>query len=375
MRDPNDDAELVQAARRGEKAAFATLLDRHRAVLIALCRRTLGDASLAEDAAQEAALQAMLSLDRLREPPLFGSWLAGIGLNVCRRWLRYRSRECWSWEALQGGGQITEPADTGPSPEELAEAADIAGRVRRAVADLPAGQRAVVLLFYLSGLTHAETAAQLGIELGAVKTRLHKARQTLRRKLLTLWKEEEMATQATTQPLEVRVLDVRRVPNDEGKPPRHLVVLEEVGGTRRLPIWVGQAEAEAMAMQIERVQPPRPITYAFAASLLRATGARLREVRLTRLTDTVFYAIAEVEGAQGTVAVDARPSDALNLAVMVGVPIRVEPAVLEASDAFLAAQSSAVLDYLAEGTIGAREIAAEITSGWSTQRVPPTTQP
>lgn len=375
MRDPNDDAELVQAARRGEKAAFATLLDRHRAVLIALCRRTLGDASFAEDAAQEAALQAMLSLDRLREPPLFGSWLAGIGLNVCRRWLRYRSRECWSWEALQGGGQIAEPADTGPSPEELAEAADIAGRVRRAVADLPAGQRAVVLLFYLSGLTHAETAAQLGIEIGAVKTRLHKARQTLRRKLWILWKEEEMATQATTQPLEVRVLDVRRVPNDEGKSPRHLVVLEEVGGTRRLPIWVGQAEAEAMAMQIERVQPPRPITYAFAASLLRAAGARLREVRLTRLTDTVFYAIAEVEGAQGTVAVDARPSDALNLAVMVGVPIRVEPAVLEASDAFLAAQSSAVLDYLAEGTIGAREIAAEITSGWSTQGVPPTTQP
>ena len=97
------DAVLVGRARDGDKAAFAALLDRHGGLLLALCRRTLGDAEPARDAAQEAMLQALLNLGRLRRPERFGPWLAGIGLNVCRTWLRHRPRECWSWEALQGG--------------------------------------------------------------------------------------------------------------------------------------------------------------------------------------------------------------------------------------------------------------------------------
>src|SRR5947209_12552210 len=94
------DAALVQAAQDGNMDAFAVLLVRHRPVLLAVCRRALGDPALAEDAAQEASLQALLNLDRLRQYERFGSWLAGIGLNVCRMWLRRRARECWSWDAL-----------------------------------------------------------------------------------------------------------------------------------------------------------------------------------------------------------------------------------------------------------------------------------
>jgi RNA polymerase sigma-70 factor, ECF subfamily len=67
-----DDATLVRRAREGDKGAFAVLLARHRPMLVALCRRALGDPGLAEDAAQEAALQALLSLDRLERPERFG---------------------------------------------------------------------------------------------------------------------------------------------------------------------------------------------------------------------------------------------------------------------------------------------------------------
>jgi RNA polymerase sigma-70 factor (ECF subfamily) len=130
------------------------LLGRHRSLLVALCRRALGDPEAVEDVVQEAALQAMLNLDRLRQPGRFGPWLAGIGLNVARR-SRRGSRADWSWEAVVGGRAGPEPVDAGPGPAELAEAADLAGRVRSAVADLPPGQRAAVLTVYLGGMTQA----------------------------------------------------------------------------------------------------------------------------------------------------------------------------------------------------------------------------
>jgi RNA polymerase sigma-70 factor (ECF subfamily) len=210
MRDDDSDAALAGAARCGDMGAFAVLLVRHRPVLLALCRRTLGDPTLAEDAAQEAALQALLNLDRLQHGDRFGSWLAGIGLNVCRMWLRSRARECWSWDTLNRTLEHrdrvgAEDAELGArvlrlvtvsggcgDPEERATLADLSMRVREAVDALPPGQRGAVRLFYLSGLSYRETATLLGIAEGTVRTRLHKARGTLRGRLRVLGEEEDL---------------------------------------------------------------------------------------------------------------------------------------------------------------------------------------
>ncbi len=189
MRGDEGDAAAVEAARGGDGEACALLLSRHRPLLLALCRRALGDVELAEDAAQEACLQALLNLDRLRQPEQFGPWLAGIGLNVCRLWLRLRSRE-GSWEAAGVRLALAASPDEGDNPATLAEAAELTARVRQAVEGLPDGQRAAVLLFYLSDLSYAETADFLGIGVGAVRTRLHKARGALRQNLRPIWRED-----------------------------------------------------------------------------------------------------------------------------------------------------------------------------------------
>ncbi|TAK21207.1 MAG: sigma-70 family RNA polymerase sigma factor [Chloroflexota bacterium] len=356
----DSDAALIDAARAGDNDAFAELYGRHRGLVLALCRRMLGDSVLAEDAAQEAALQAFLGLDRLRRPDRFGSWLAGIGLNVCRGWLRAPSRADWSWETLHGGRLAPEPVDDGNTPEDIATATELASRVRRAVDDLPRGQRAAVLLFYFGGLSHAETADLLEVEVGAIKARLHNGRRHLRQRLWMLWKENAMSVETQNTFLEMRIADVRRSPR-EGEPARHIVILEQVGGSRRLPIWIGRYEAEALALRVTGAQSPRPGTFEFAARLLTVGGGRMREVRISRLADSVFYAEVVVDTSEGTRAIDARPSDALNLAALTGAPIRVDVAVLDASDAASASDERATLpEPNREGTIGASDLAAEI---------------
>ena len=131
-----------------------------------LCQQVLRDWSCAEDAVQEAVLQAWLSLGKLREPERFGAWLAGIALHVCQSWLRYQANRTWSLETLLGGRLVPEPVDRAASPPECAELRDLQRRVRQAVAALPAGQRAAVTLFYLADLSHTEIAALLGIPSG-----------------------------------------------------------------------------------------------------------------------------------------------------------------------------------------------------------------
>lgn len=301
------DGDLVQRARRGDRAAFAALVERHQDALRAACRRTLGDPHLAADAAQEAVLAALLGLDRLRDGDRFGAWLVGIGLNTSRRLLRDRRTP-----APAGAPEMADPA-------EAVDAADAAARVRRAIAALPAGQREAVALFYLAGLTHAEAAAHLGVPPSAVKTRLHKARASLRRRLRPVWKEHY--AMATTIPM--RVADVRRAGE------RHVLLLEEEGGDRRLQIWVGAAEATAIAALLEDVPMPRPGPHQLAAALLGAAEARVREVRISRLAEATFGADVVLEGGA---AVDARPSDAITLALVLGAPLTVEEEVLERTE-------------------------------------------
>jgi RNA polymerase sigma factor (sigma-70 family) len=307
----------VGEARRGFKEPVAELLRRHWDMAVLLATRVLGSPDLARDAVQEAAIAAMTDLERLRSPDRFGAWFCGIALNVSRRWLRQLQPEV--------PGLRPDLLSVSPDPAEVAEIADTAARVRGAIATLAGGQQHAVRLFYLQGLSHREVAAELGISVGAVKARLHQARAALAPKLVQFTTTPEVCTVTATEAaewVEVVVSEIRRTSSEEPRQREHVMILAEREGDRSLPIWIGPAEAEALALVLESVETPRPFPYKLAAGLVEAAGSQITEVKITRLLQSIFYACVVVQGPDGPRDVDARPSDAVNLAVVGGVPIR-----------------------------------------------------
>jgi uncharacterized protein len=106
------------------------------------------------------------------------------------------------------------------------------------------------------------------------------------------------------------------------------MVLDELDGDRHLVIGVGGAEAFALDAGLQGLQWRRPMTYQFAAELMRSLGGRVREVRLDRIVEGAYAATVEIEGPLGVGLVDARSSDALNLAVLTDAPVFVSTEML-----------------------------------------------
>ncbi len=109
----------------------------------------------------------------------------------------------------------------------------------------------------------------------------------------------------------------------------HVVILKELERERYLPIWIGQWEANAIAMRLQGVTPERPLTHDLLANALAKLGVTIRQVVIADLADETFHALILLESGGRLVEIDSRPSDALALAVRAGVPILASEAVLE----------------------------------------------
>jgi bifunctional DNase/RNase len=116
-----------------------------------------------------------------------------------------------------------------------------------------------------------------------------------------------------------------------------IVILKDVKGSAVLPIWVGIYEANAIALEIEKVSTPRPMTHDLIKNLLVGLETRVHKVVVNDLRDDTFYALIWIERDGETLSIDSRPSDALALALRVDCPIYVEDEVLKNSKVSAAA--------------------------------------
>ena len=167
-----DQRELVDRARQGDHAAFATLVDSSIRRLDAAARLILRDPDMAQDAVQDTLIRAWRDLPGLRDPDHFDAWLHRLAVNACLDLLRRRRRRPIEVELS--------PIDSINTPDH-AKAIGDRELLDNALRHLDPGHRAVVALHYLLGMPLPDVAASLGIPYGTAKSRLHYALAAMRR--------------------------------------------------------------------------------------------------------------------------------------------------------------------------------------------------
>ena len=101
----------------------------------------------------------------------------------------------------------------------------------------------------------------------------------------------------------------------------YVVILQEKGGQRMLPIWIGQPEAESIVMQMHNIKRERPLTHDLCKSLIIGLGASLRRVQITRVQKNTYFAELHLQLGSSAVQIDARPSDSIAIALRLAAPI------------------------------------------------------
>ena len=186
----HDDAELIQRVLDGDDTAFSALVKKHQKPVHALAWRKTGDFHVAEEITQDTFLKAYQNLSTLKEPQKFAGWLYVIATNYCKMWLR---KKRLSTQSLEDTSR-TELEKTAYSEYVIAENEQVAMETQREVvkkllAKLQESDRTVITLYYLGEMSYEEISEFLGVSVAAIKNRLYRARNRLK-------KEEPMIREA-----------------------------------------------------------------------------------------------------------------------------------------------------------------------------------
>ena len=240
---------LVVQAQSGDLEAYNQIVSRFQDVAVAFGCSCLGDRGLAEDAAQEAFVEAFFCLSGLREPAAFPGWLRRIVWKHCDRLTRRKQIVAVSLDAVD-----EEPSPDG-GPEARLEEKELAAWVRAAVAQLPEHERVTTLLFYMGQHSQQHIADFLEVPVGTVKKRLHSARKRLKEKMIHM-NEEPSNNAPSPETVSAFISDFARMINEgqsivrslarlaEKEPSAQLrQVIEQVNG------WVQAGETLSQAMQ------------------------------------------------------------------------------------------------------------------------------
>ena len=183
MKDPADDAVLLESARSGDRSAIEQLLTRHQGRVYRFGMKMCRDSEDAKDVLQDTLLAAARGLPEFRGASSLSSWLFTIARSYCIKKRRKTSRGAALARASQETSDLEAAVDPGVAPDELASGRQLGVALDAAIDDLDPTSREVLVLRDVEGLSAPEVAQVLGISVDAVKSRLHRARVAVRAKL------------------------------------------------------------------------------------------------------------------------------------------------------------------------------------------------
>jgi RNA polymerase sigma-70 factor (ECF subfamily) len=179
-------AQLIERTLHGDKDAFCVLVSEYQNAVYGLAFHYLRNFADAQDVAQDVFLEAYRRLGTLQHPEKFASWLYSITANLCKMWLR-RQRETVSIDEItqKEAYNLFKNAQM-QTPDYVCEQQELHEQVMEAIAQLPEPNRIVVTLCYIDGLSYKEISDFLDVPTGTVKSRLHRAKQILKKELVDM---------------------------------------------------------------------------------------------------------------------------------------------------------------------------------------------
>src|SRR5215469_5360658 len=277
-------------ARAGDAAAFRLVVERHWPLARARGSRLCPDQGDVDDIVQESFLEAFVALDRLRDPDRFAGWLCGIVRNVHRA-VQRRGLPMLVADWPERFHPVS--GDGLPSADDL----DLSEALRQTVAELPAGQRRAVAMFYYADLP----AGQIADSPGAAKTSLHKARRRLREHISTHRPDLIPAASRRTPMTTVRIAHAEPRPGMLRAGMFHvnrvLVVLADDARGRALPIWLQATDGYSVQVLLDRPAGSAvttPVPEELTNRLLRAAGVTVTAVSIDELGPEVTVARIEL---------------------------------------------------------------------------------
>jgi RNA polymerase sigma-70 factor (ECF subfamily) len=177
------EAALIQRCAAGDEAAFAELVAEHQRMVVQLAMNLLGDRDEALDLSQDVFIRVFRTIGQFRGQSALRTWIYRIAVNQARNrhrfWRRRRRSDQVSLDAhVEAHGDFQSGAESGP--DRILAQKELAARLTAALNALPFDQRTAVVLREVDGLSYDEIAFSLGVAVGTVKSRLTRARQTLR---------------------------------------------------------------------------------------------------------------------------------------------------------------------------------------------------
>lgn len=184
----NDDAQLIDGALAGDSAAFGELVTRYQDRLYNSLVHVVGSTDLAYDAVQDAFVQAFVKLDTFERASAFYTWLYRIAFNMAISRRRHDKPTVSVDQAREELGH--EPADRGAGPAERLERQERACQVQAGLGRISDEHRAILVLREVDGCAYEEIAEILGLPVGTIRSRLHRARMQLREQLKDVLQED-----------------------------------------------------------------------------------------------------------------------------------------------------------------------------------------